>query len=139
MYMKNRTTYFYLSPTIDCFFNLQICFLFNRNRMNQWKKNFLEYQHFCLKQIFSFFSQKSDEFGWGLLSCTDSPDEGYKEGKLNTFFLNLNLKVTQQPVNFTNIKLSNIIFDSCLCLLLWWKGIHFHCKKNGAFFVCVLW
>lgn len=86
--------------------------------MNQGKKNFLEYQHFCLKQDFSYFSQKSDEFGWGLLSCTDSPDEGYKEGKLNTVFLNLNLKVTQQPIYFTDIKLSNILLASCLSLLL---------------------
>ena len=63
MYMKNRTTYFYLSPTIDCFFNLQICFLFNRNRMNQGKKNFLEYQHFCLKKIFYTFLKRVMNLG----------------------------------------------------------------------------
>ena len=81
-------------------------------------EEFFRISAFLFKENFLYFSQKSDEFGRGLLSCTDSPDEGYKEGKLNTVFLNLNLKVTQQPVNFTNIKLSNIIFDSCLCLLL---------------------
>lgn len=45
------------------------------------KEEFLIISAFLFKADFSYFSQKSDEFGWGQLSCTDSPDEGYKEEK----------------------------------------------------------